>query len=415
MLRRLINLFAGNGSNAEVGKTAINSLSNFYGRTNQSIYKGFRYGISDLLQVTRKDLFCLTTRYFIDSQTASTEHTNFAPKSYLIPHHASEFRERYYAQNANGDAKDFIVKPGNESQGNGISLMSSASVLQLKGGAAVQNVVSEYVQNPYLLLGHKFDFRLYATVMRIQTQNNHIELRVYLHSEGLARFASQEYDIINRDNAFIHLTNYSLNSCASDFRENDLSVQSQSVSKLRGPTLTSHKWRASDVWEYLENDQGVDTAPIKNDIQRVVAASVAMAFIVPIPESVHAKNIQDTSHSTFELLGVDVIMDNLGNVHLLELQHKPSLLASSPLDAHVKVKVFSELQTLLEEQCPVKSGVICLSKDTSRFMKMYQRIRQAKGAETESLSILRKQIMSRNQEECYNTLLHSTAIQQIDY
>ena len=161
------------------------------------------------------------------------------------------------------------------------------------------------------------------------------------------------------------------------------------------------------MWEYLENDQGVDTAPIKSDIRRVVAASVAMAFIVPIPESVHAKNTQDTSHGTFELLGVDVIMDNLGNVQLLELQHKPSLLASSSLDAHVKVKVFSELQTLLEEQCPVKSGVICLSKDTSRFMKMYQRIRQAKGAETESLSILRKQIMSRNQEECYNTLLHS--------
>ena len=146
----------------------------------------------------------------------------------------------------------------------------------------------------------------------------------------------------------------------------------------------------------------------------VVAASVAMAFNAPIISAAEniSKNVSDHKVNDFELLGVDVIMDDSGSVHLLELQHKPSLLVSSELDADVKAQVFHELQTLLEEQCPVKAGVHCLSEATGQFMNVYQGIQQAQGAETEALSTLRSQIMARNREEDYDALLETTAFQQ---
>lgn len=43
-------------------------------------------------------------------------------------------------------------------------------------------------------------------------------LRVYIYKEGLARFASETYSSkINKDNKFMHLTNYSINKKNENF------------------------------------------------------------------------------------------------------------------------------------------------------------------------------------------------------
>lgn len=71
-------------------------------------------------------------------------------------------------------------------------------------------VVQEYIHNPFLIDGYKFDLRIYVLVTRIEP------LTIFIYKEGLARFATEKYDeqlfdFSNEKSAFIHLTNYSIN------------------------------------------------------------------------------------------------------------------------------------------------------------------------------------------------------------
>ena len=68
------------------------------------------------------------------------------------------------------------------------------------------SVISRYISNPLLINGHKFDLRIYVVVTSYEP------LRVYVFKEGLARFASESYSTkLNKNNKYIHLTNYSVN------------------------------------------------------------------------------------------------------------------------------------------------------------------------------------------------------------
>jgi hypothetical protein len=70
------------------------------------------------------------------------------------------------------------------------------------------SIVSEYIDNPFLLDGYKFDLRIYVALTSINP------LRIYIYEEGLVRFATVKYsnEISNaKHNQYTHLTNYSLN------------------------------------------------------------------------------------------------------------------------------------------------------------------------------------------------------------
>lgn len=49
--------------------------------------------------------------------------------------------------------------------------------------------------------------------MRVYVLKTCIENKfsVYLYDEGIVRFSSEEYELANFNNHFIHLTNYSIN------------------------------------------------------------------------------------------------------------------------------------------------------------------------------------------------------------
>jgi hypothetical protein len=77
-------------------------------------------------------------------------------------------------------------------------------------------VISRYISNPLLINSHKFDLRVYVLVTSYEP------LRVYVYKEGLARFASVSYDTkAAKSNAFMHLTNYSINKKNENFVPNE--------------------------------------------------------------------------------------------------------------------------------------------------------------------------------------------------
>jgi tubulin polyglutamylase TTLL6/13 len=90
-------------------------------------------------------------------------------------------------------------------QGRGIYLTRRYEDIKIAPGE--QLVAQRYMTKPYLIDGLKFDLRVYALIYGIEP------LRVFVFQEGLARFATEEYEGPqkgNLDNLFMHLTNYAI-------------------------------------------------------------------------------------------------------------------------------------------------------------------------------------------------------------
>lgn len=109
----------------------------------------------------------------------------------------------------------YIIKPHNSSQGKGIWLSNSHEEILQKQKDCI--VVSEYIHNPLLANGLKFDMRIYVGITCWNP------LRIYIYEDGLTRFATSPYsfNLATKENLFAHLTNYSLNKFADNFEAND--------------------------------------------------------------------------------------------------------------------------------------------------------------------------------------------------
>ena len=78
--------------------------------------------------------------------------------------------------------------------------------------------MSEYINNPLLFDGFKFDLRVYVAITSINP------LRLYIYEDGLTRFATSKYTNAlhgnKKQSKYTHLTNYSLNKYNPNFVAN---------------------------------------------------------------------------------------------------------------------------------------------------------------------------------------------------
>jgi glutathione synthase/RimK-type ligase-like ATP-grasp enzyme len=96
----------------------------------------------------------------------------------------------YFLENSSESKIDthkplFIVKPTRQAWGRGIFLTSKVEDIPSKKSWVVQ----EYITNPFLIDGIKFDLRIYVLVTHAEP------LTIYIYKEGFARFASEKYDL----------------------------------------------------------------------------------------------------------------------------------------------------------------------------------------------------------------------------
>ena len=133
---------------------------------------------------------------------------SFYPKSWVLPADQSAFEE--YVHKHKGK-KTYIIKPDEGSQGEGIYLTQNARDLY---SLKVPSIVQEYVSNPLLVDGLKFDLRMYVLVASLRP------LEVLISDSGMARFCTIPYEapsVKNMHQTFMHLTNYSLNKRSKDY------------------------------------------------------------------------------------------------------------------------------------------------------------------------------------------------------
>lgn len=104
-------------------------------------------------------------------------------------------------------------------------------------------LICEYLADPHLINGLKYDLRLYVCV------TSYNPLRVYLYKEGLVRFATEKYNtsLKQLSKRYVHLTNYAVNKTNKLF-VNNLDAKQDNVGS---------KWSLTAIKQYYK-DNGIN-------------------------------------------------------------------------------------------------------------------------------------------------------------
>jgi len=238
---------------------------------------------------------------------------NFVPTTFVLPNEYVAFMREYAEREE--EKPLWICKPSDSSRGRGIFLISDMSQLVYDQ----QYVVQEYIANPLLVGGFKFDLRLYVLVTSFHP------IRCYLYREGLVRFATEKYskDSSSIANLFAHLTNSSINKFSPSLDEHKDTVGS------------GCKWTLTRLRKYLSS-AGVDDSLLFERIKHIIILTT-LALWPKIPRQT----------SGFELFGFDVMVDSELKPWLIEVNSSPALATDTELDVEVKDALISDTIDLL--------------------------------------------------------------------
>ena len=253
--------------------------------------------------ITRKNHLA---RNLMRMKRAFQEEFNFFPATWVLPGDNIDFMNQFNKPTDDKKQKrqTYIVKPDGLSQGKGIFLTNDLSEIPKDETYVVQ----QYMQNPYLIDGLKFDLRLYVLVLSCEP------LKIFLYQEGMVRFATHQYKPIEQNadkstmnNLYMHLTNYAVN------KENENFKMAKSMNDDTG-----HKRTLKKVLERLKAD-GLDPDKIMGETKDVIVKT-----LITIQQEL-AHNYRTCQPSDlenlmcFEILGFDIILDDKGKPKLLEV------------------------------------------------------------------------------------------------
>eukprot|EP00945_MAST-04E_sp_MAST-4E-sp1_P001049 g1049.t1 len=237
-------------------------------------------------------------------------------------------RGRLKRLSSEGDATHWITKPQRGGGGRRIQIFETEFLLNELGNAGsgvgllpfkCPCVFQKYVPNPFLIEGRKVDLRAYVLVLQ-GTQSQHGG--IYAYREGLVRFASKKFTMspVDLNDPYVHVTNNSVNKRNS--------VNHGATENM----LFSETFQDNGVWERSLFPQlkriafctFTDALLEHENVKRGVRACYG-------PYSA-GRNL-----STFELFGVDLLLDQDMKLHLLEVNHMPELETSAKAYADTKM------------------------------------------------------------------------------
>jgi hypothetical protein len=233
----------------------------------------------------------------------------FYPLSFLIPPQLAEFRA------AAARIPIWIEKPARSSCGRGIRIVSGVP----DDFVCSHVLMQEYIQNPLLIHGFKFDLRFCVCVPSVNS------LRIYVYTDGLVRLAAEPYypSFDDFENLCAHLTNFSINKTASEFK----------VTYEARADGTGSKWSFEPFWPFLESIE-YDPAKMKRDVEDA---------IVIVVMSGRKELLRQRNHGcSFKMYGFDIFLDADGDIHVLEAIISPALGATSGLDRQVNTPLVKD-------------------------------------------------------------------------
>ena len=194
-------------------------------------------------------------------------------------------------------------------------------------------IIQKYLDNPLLYKNRKFDIRCFVLV--------DYHLNIYFFKEGHLKASSELYNI-NKDNRFIHITNYSLQKKSEKF---EIYEEGNEISY-------------NDFKKYLKS-QNISLDNFDKMINK-------MKLLVEISMKAVGKKLLKTNPVlSFEIFGYDFIIDNEFQPWILEINNNPGLVISSAviqkiiprmLDDAFRLTIDKVFDTRYDNECIDENG-----------------------------------------------------------
>ena len=210
----------------------------------------------------------------------------------------------------------WIVKPGeNTNCGNGIQVARNFNeIISIVAEADRNNkkrtcIVQQYIHNPLLIHRRKFDIRTYSMLTSIAGN-----MKGYFYEEGYIRTSSYEFDIYNLSDRLIHLTNDAV----------------QKRDKNYGKYEPGNKMSYNEFQNYLDRYHSELSICFDRDLLPQIKKLTTDIF-----RAAHMKLDPKRRVNTFEVFGLDFMIDDEFKLYLIEVNTNPCLELSAPLLARM--------------------------------------------------------------------------------
>lgn len=208
--------------------------------------------------------------------------------------------------------KSFLIKPETGSQGKGISFyrdideLKSSSTMQKyfpcktrKMGPSERHIVQEYISSPLLMYGSKFDIRVYLLISSTKP------FIVFFH-DGYLRRSLSSYDPSSKKKS-VFLTNTHFQSSRETF------------------SLSKHVIPFDQFNEYLYKSGNYPKNFLQTAIKPYIKRVSRFVFLA-------AKERLSQRKGSFQIFGLDFMMDSKLNIHFIEANGYPGFTWSINFD-----------------------------------------------------------------------------------
>ena len=208
------------------------------------------------------------------------------------------------------DKNMWLIKPAAANRGIGIEIFSKISevkqFLREKERWKEHWIIQKYIERPLLLEKRKFDIRAWMLLTTAKDGTKAVE--AYIYDEWYVRLSSEEYQTDSFDR-YIHLTNWSVQKKHSNF----------------GKYEDGNTWTMKMFRKYLSNTD-IDFDTIKSKIEAIMRTMCDIVFTCEANDKKQiGSNPNDNRRDNFEILGFDFMVDDIGDVWMLEINGNPSL------------------------------------------------------------------------------------------